>query len=386
VTMTPEDLKAHRDFLQARGARFKALGHDPQSVPGFVLEGVDGMGSPVLDLGTGNGVLARELSRRGFQVESVDVSEEQQQIAAFLTDDPALLERISFTPVDGTSLPYPDGHFAAAVTVNALHHLVEGTRSLGEMVRVVRPGGTIVVADFNAEGFLAAEKVHEAEGAVHPVGPVTFDWARGFLAALGLSETGLREGPRTRVASFRKAKAGSEPAPYAAMDRAGLLGCLDVFAKNWLAHDGSWFLAAEKRFGIETAIELDGAAWGLFAQAEARRTMEAFGIPAGGGLDSLERALSHRMYSFINPFRIERSPDGSALRFFMESCRVQETRRRKGLPDFPCKPVGTIEFSTFARTVDPRIVASCLHCPPDPDAHGHCGWEFRLAGKDDEAK
>jgi len=39
----------------------------------------------------------------------------------------------------------------------------------------------------------------------------------------------------------------------------------------------------------------------------------------------------------------------------MDVCRVQETRRRKGLPDFPCKTVGTVEFTTFAATVDRRI-------------------------------
>jgi hypothetical protein len=108
--------------------------------------------------------------------------------------------------------------------------------------------------------------------------------------------------------------------------------------------------------------------------------MEAWAIPGGGGLEALERALSFRAYSFVNPSRTERSADGSALRFFMTSCRVQETRRRKGLPDFPCRPVGEVEFSTFARTVDPRITTRCLHCPPDADAQGHCGWEFRLVG------
>jgi hypothetical protein len=66
------------------------------------------------------------------------------------------------------------------------------------------------------------------------------------------------------------------------------------------------------------------------------------------------------------------------LRFFMQSRRVQETRARKRLPAFPCKPVGQVEFETFARTVDRRIATTCLVCPPDLGADGHCGWEFRL--------
>ena len=73
---------------------------------------------------------------------------------------------------------------------------------------------------------------------------------------------------------------------------------------------------------------------------------------------------------------------GKRLRFTMDRCRVQDARRRKGLPDFPCRPVGIVEFTTFARTIDPRIVTTCLHCPPDPSAGTACAWEFAL-GDDD---
>jgi hypothetical protein len=60
----------------------------------------------------------------------------------------------------------------------------------------------------------------------------------------------------------------------------------------------------------------------------------------------------------------------------MDVCRVQEARRRKGLPDFPCKSVGIVEFEVFARTVDPRIHVRCLHCPPEAPEGNYCGWEF----------
>jgi len=137
-------------------------------------------------------------------------------------------------------------------------------------------------------------------------------------------------------------------------------------------------VAVEARLGMEAAIDLDTAAWRLFAAAEARRLMEVFTIPAGGGLPALERALSLRMYAVINEQHIEWSNDGRTLRFVMDRCRVQETRRRKGLPDFPCRPVGDVEFSTFARTIDPRIETRCVHCPPDPNQTGACTWEFAL--------
>jgi hypothetical protein len=162
------------------------------------------------------------------------------------------------------------------------------------------------------------------------------------------------------------------------MTREELLRTLEMFAKNWLAHDGCWFLAAEERFDMQTAMELDSASWKRFAAAEARRIMSTFAIAADGGLAALERALGLRLYAVINSQRTEWSEDHRRLRFFMDLCRVQDTRRRKGLPDFPCKSVGTVEFETFATTIDPRIRTTCLHCPPDVETGQYCGWEFTM--------
>ncbi len=165
---------------------------------------------------------------------------------------------------------------------------------------------------------------------------------------------------------------------FETMSREELLRALEMFAKNWLAHDGCWFLAAEEELGMEAAIDLDTRSWARFAAAEARRIMATFDIPPGGGLGALEKALNLRMYSLINSQHVEWSDDRQRLRFFTDVCRVQETRRRKNLPDFPCKPVGLVEFATFARTIDPRIQTSCLHCPPEAPAEKYCGWEFSV--------
>ena len=168
------------------------------------------------------------------------------------------------------------------------------------------------------------------------------------------------------------------PSAFAALTREELLGALVAFAKNWLAHDGCWFLAVEERDGLDAAIELDGRAWERFAAVEARRILETFGIPPHGGLDALARALSLRMYALVNEQHLEWLRKGRSLRLVMDGCRVQQARTRKGLPPFPCRPVGEVEFRTFASTVDPRIVTRCLRCPPEPNAGGACTWEFTL--------
>ena len=163
------------------------------------------------------------------------------------------------------------------------------------------------------------------------------------------------------------------------LSRDDLEGMLRDAARNWLSHDGLWFLAVEERFGLEAAMELDGRAWEAFTAIEAKRIMERHDIEPGGGIEALARALGLRLYALINRQEIVEQTD-RRLVFRMNECRVQAARRRKGLPDFPCKSVGLIEYRGFAHTIDPRIETRCLGCPPDPHpGDWHCAWEFIIS-------
>jgi hypothetical protein len=158
-----------------------------------------------------------------------------------------------------------------------------------------------------------------------------------------------------------------------------LIDMLEDTAKNWLAHDGVWFQAVEENYGMDEAIRLDAKAWERFTVIEAHRIMKRHGIEEGGGLPALEQALKLRMYANIN-IQSTTWVDEHTLRFEMNDCRVQSTRQRKGLPDFPCKPVGLVEYAGFARAIDPRIQTRCIACPPDPHPETFfCAWEFSLA-------
>jgi len=165
---------------------------------------------------------------------------------------------------------------------------------------------------------------------------------------------------------------------YEELPREQLLKIIDMYAKNWLAIDGTWFLAAEERFGMDVAIDLDAQSWRRFSPLEARRIMREMGIKPGSGLEGLKMALQYRVYARLNRQSIE-DVDERRFIFRMESCRVQDARKRKGLPDFPCKKVGLVEYSEFARTIDPRIKTRCIACPPDPHPPEYwCAWEFTL--------
>jgi hypothetical protein len=149
-------------------------------------------------------------------------------------------------------------------------------------------------------------------------------------------------------------------------------------AKNWFAMDGLWFQAVEKKYGMDAAIAMDREVWEQFAVIEARRLKKLLTLPENGGLDALEIAFHNRLASYLNKLEILR-PDEKTLIVTTKTCRVQAARQRKGMAQFPCLSVGMVEFPLFARTVDSRIVSSCLSCPPETlPGIPYCSWKFTL--------
>ena len=165
----------------------------------------------------------------------------------------------------------------------------------------------------------------------------------------------------------------------ASLSRESLEAMLEDFAKNWLAHDGLWFQAVEKQYGLQKAIELDTEAWEQFTVIEARRIMALHHIPPHSGLEGLKKALGYRLYAVLNIQEI-RNETPSSFEFYMVDCRVQSARHRKGLALFPCKSVGLVEYAGFAKTIDARIRTEIICCPPDPEAGKafYCGWRFSI--------
>ena len=149
-------------------------------------------------------------------------------------------------------------------------------------------------------------------------------------------------------------------------------------AKNWLAHDGLWFQAIERRYGMDVAVDADIEAWRYFTAIEAKRIMNRLDMQPGGGIPALIECLKHRFYARLNLQDCIEQTENRVV-FRMLDCRVQSARKRKGLPDHPCKSVGIVEYGEFAKAVDPRIETCCIACPPDPHPEEFwCAWEFTL--------
>lgn len=168
------------------------------------------------------------------------------------------------------------------------------------------------------------------------------------------------------------------PAVLQHLPRETLIDLIEKVSINWLANDGIWFQAVERRFGMGDAKRSNDTCWTRFSPFEAARIKALLELPDNGGIPALKKALAFRMYAFINEQSVEEI-DENTLIFYMNNCRVQAARQRKGLPDYPCKSAGMVEYPYFARTIDSRIATECVGCPPDDHPpEWFCAWKFTV--------
>lgn len=162
-----------------------------------------------------------------------------------------------------------------------------------------------------------------------------------------------------------------------ALSREQLERLIEIYCKDWLAIDGVWFQTVERKLGMDEAMEHDVAVWKQFTVIEAKKIKEFLSLPERAGLDGLEQALRLRLYANINRDEILR--EGNTLLYRTLDCRVQTARNRKNMPWHPCKAVGEVEYSGFARVIDDRISCRAVSCYPDKtDDSCACSWLFTL--------
>jgi hypothetical protein len=168
------------------------------------------------------------------------------------------------------------------------------------------------------------------------------------------------------------------PAPLLDLSDDKLDGLIESVAANWLSNDGVWFQAVEFSRGLFDAKRCNDSCWAHFSPFEAWSIRNYLGLPENPGLEGLKTALQFRLYATINKQSIVEETPASFV-FRMNECRVQATRKRKGLEDYPCKSGGLVEYTTFAEAIDPAIKTECIGCPPDPHPEGYfCAWKFSI--------
>jgi len=142
----------------------------------------------VLDVGCGRGLLAIGAAKRlktgkvtGIDVWNLqDLSGNSAEAAKENAKAEGVADRVRFDTGDARKLVYPDGFFDAVISSNALHTLEddrEREQALKEMLRVLKPGGPLVIFD-TAETGHYADVLRESDAQDVTLSPWTWLWCR----------------------------------------------------------------------------------------------------------------------------------------------------------------------------------------------------------------
>jgi 2-polyprenyl-3-methyl-5-hydroxy-6-metoxy-1,4-benzoquinol methylase len=171
--------------LTERNATHRRFGFDPDASVRFVIEKALPLRGHVLDVGTGKGRFVIPLAREVGRVTTVDINAEEQRCARLEAEYAGVADRIEFRLADARGLPWRAGAFDAVTSWNVVHHLDDPERVFREMLRVLKPGGKLVLADFSLSGFRLMDQIHAAEGRTHPHPPTRFAAWRTRLRRAG---------------------------------------------------------------------------------------------------------------------------------------------------------------------------------------------------------
>ena len=99
-------------------------------------------GKSILDLGCGAGESSVYFAIKGAHVSALDVSPGMVEIGKKIASSYGV--NIQWSTTDATLLPFDDGFFDIVYGNGVLHHLTDISATLGEIHRVLRPGGSTI--------------------------------------------------------------------------------------------------------------------------------------------------------------------------------------------------------------------------------------------------
>jgi demethylmenaquinone methyltransferase/2-methoxy-6-polyprenyl-1,4-benzoquinol methylase len=114
--------------------------HEYSSIKTMIEVAALPMGGLLLDVGGGTGRVAAALYDQAGRIIIADPS---LGMLRFAINKPG----IQIIAACSENLPFPDGSFQRAIMVDALHHVVDQTSTARELLRVLEPGGRLVIEE-----------------------------------------------------------------------------------------------------------------------------------------------------------------------------------------------------------------------------------------------
>jgi ubiquinone/menaquinone biosynthesis C-methylase UbiE len=99
---------------------------------------------PCLEIGVGTGRIALPLAQAGIGIVGADLSRRMMERIAAKAGGRSPLPLVQ---ADATRLPFRAGRFGAAIACHVLHLIPLWQQAVGELLRVLRPGGLLLVED-----------------------------------------------------------------------------------------------------------------------------------------------------------------------------------------------------------------------------------------------
>jgi hypothetical protein len=149
------------------------------------------------------------------------------------------------------------------------------------------------------------------------------------------------------------------------------------------AIDGLWFMAVEKRYGFDAALELDLEVWKNYGRVLLKRisrmqglALDPYSPPDLATINFLLEAVCH-----IDGTRCAGEVREDEIVFRVQSCTWWDNLSRSGRESHvPCEFVDNTIFRDWLEAIDPTVSFEITHSLPRGD--DHCEWIIRKEVKD----
>jgi SAM-dependent methyltransferase len=111
----------------------------------------------LLDVGCGNGHWSRFFRLLGYEVQGVDISESMLRVAK------ATVPECTFDLADACALPFQDASFDIVASMAVLEFIATPALAVREMIRCIKPGGSLIIGTLNRLASLNRERLSRGE-------------------------------------------------------------------------------------------------------------------------------------------------------------------------------------------------------------------------------